>query len=748
MLENIDNYFMYAPLARNEKVSVNTSDINIGNWNSYYHGILNIMKDGIELKSVHEAMIGLVFPTQESVDISIPDLFINLILWYPLTAVGTPIGPQHLVVEETFTTKDIKKFMDRFIIEPNRSKIDNMKLNNIIADMVCNFVDVDFFSFYLADTLNLEDDIVLMEKSQKFRDLIHCDLSGVPIEKVKDAGMDIVHQAVDIIMHSKDIMGYDHYLKNAFSAKEGINIKQYKENHFNIGTKPDGQGSIYHEIVNQSYITGGLNNLLYQLIDSGSSRVAQIISKKNVGESGGFSRILGLSNINSFLHPDPTFDCHTKNFIHIPITNKEVLSKLKNRYYRIHPKGQEFLLKATDTHMIGKWIYLRSPITCASKAHGHGICYKCYGDLAYTNADINIGRIATELITSILTQMRLSAKHLLETQINVMTWNEGFKNFFVIDTNAIKPVEAFTEAWQGYKLIIDPDKIEKEDDDEFFEHKFYDNEIHAAEDEGPFYNEYITEFTLETNEGVEIPIGSVVTDESPEVKMYLTNELTSTIREIAKKNFENEDVEEDRIIIPMEYLEDKTLFFIKLQNNDLGKSLDLFSDLINKKPVTKSYTKDQLVEKLIEVAIKGHIGVDSIHFEVILSNQIKSAHSRLEDPNWYNEDEPYEILTLREALTDNPSVINSLIYEKLAKSLYYPLTYKKKAPSIFDLMFMRKPKKFLEAQHEIYDDKKKSTMLPGENPMIFFKDHSGPRPKNMREVIKKLKKEEKTELDD
>ena len=558
--------------------------------------------------------------------------------------------------------------------------------------------------------------------------------------------MDIVYRAVEIIMNSKKIMGYDHYLKNAFAAKEGINLRQYKENHFNIGTKPDGQGSIYHEIVNQSYITGGLNNMLYQLIDSGSSRVAQIISKKNVGESGGFSRILGLNNINSFLYPDPTFDCHTKNFEHIYVSSQEVLNRLDLRYFRYHPHGQEFLLRKTDRSVIGQWIYLRSPITCASRAQGLGICYKCYGDLAYTNADINIGRISTETITSQYTQKRLSAKHLLETQIASINWNEAFKTFFIIETNAIKPVEAFSEAWAGYKLIIDFESIQREDDDEFFKHTFCDNESHAMEDEGPFYNEYITEFLLETKDGVEIPVGSIATDDVPEAKMYFTNELISTIREVLTKKDDDDD-DDNRIVIPMEYLEDRTLFFIKIQNNDLGKNLDIFNDLINKKDITKSYTKDQLLERLLDTVIKGGIETQSVHLEVLISNQIKSKYDRLTDPDWYVEDEEYEILTLREALTDNPSVVNSLIFEKLARTLNTPLTFKKTKPSIFDLFFMRKPKKFLEADHEIHAEVHKSSIRPGECPIMFFKDHDGPRPKNARELLEKIRNEEKVELD-
>ena len=207
-------------------------------------------------------------------------------MWYPLIALGKIVSPQHLFIKDTVTKDDVKDYMDKYVIEPNRLSVNNRVLNNVIADMLCNFVDIDNFSLYLTNTLNLEDDIDLMFASPDFNKLLHCDLSDVPIENVKDAGMDVVHKAIDIIMDSKKIMGYEHCLRNPFAAKEGINIRQYKENHYNIGTKPDGQGSIYHDIINQSYVTGGLNNMVYQLIDSGSSRVAQIISKKNVGESG------------------------------------------------------------------------------------------------------------------------------------------------------------------------------------------------------------------------------------------------------------------------------------------------------------------------------------------------------------------------------------------------------------------------------------------------------------------------------
>ena len=113
------------------------------------------------------------------------------------------------------------------------------------------------------------------------------------------------------------------------------------------------------------------------------------------------------------------------------------------------------------------------------------MCYKCYGDLAYTDQDINIGRIATELITSQYTQKRLSAKHLLETLISIINWNDGFKQFLGVETNSIKLLDSTSEALEGFSIVIDPETIQLENDDEFFQHNFFSNDVHSIDDEGP-----------------------------------------------------------------------------------------------------------------------------------------------------------------------------------------------------------------------------------------------------------------------
>ena len=135
------------------------------------------------------------------------------------------------------------------------------------------------------------------------------------------------------------------------------------------------------------------------------TRVYRVAS---INKHKAFARNLGMNNCDSKLHWDPIYICDTKNFEVITIENSDMLDEYDMRYYRTNPKGIDYKIdKRFDKHLIGQTIYLRSPMTCASAARGDGICYKCYGDLAYTNRDINIGQIAAELLSAIYTQMLL-----------------------------------------------------------------------------------------------------------------------------------------------------------------------------------------------------------------------------------------------------------------------------------------------------------------------------------------------------
>ena len=683
MLTNYKNYGPYEEFVQTGSYVVNVNDITLMNWDSYFDGILNILRDGIETDFVHNTFISVDFGENKVIELSITDYFFNVIMWYLIIRAGQKIEAKHLFFNKSITRGNIKAYIDEFFIDVNRKNFDNIELNNIIDDTLARFAYINEFAFYLANTINLEDDIKLMNACPEYNDIMHADLSNVAIEDVKSVGMELTNKAINFMKNSKQYIGYDHCLADSWRANEGINAKQYKEFAINIGSKPNGQGGVYPAIINKSFLSGGVDDYMSYFIESSTGRTAQIMSKTNVGDSGHFARLLGLNNTDVRLHHDPNHICNTKNFQVVTIKNETLFRMYRNRYYRLHPMGVEYKIGPNDKHLIGQTIYVRSPMTCASASRGEGVCYRCYGDLAYANRDINIGKMAAEEISSKLTQILLSAKHLLETKVKKLEWSEHFFDYCEINGNMIKLLPDTN--FKGYYLIIDPDSIELENEDDYRRSDYEDGSDDEIVSES--YNEYVTEFEIEDSEGYTYTINTRGMD-----KLYISMDLNEIIR---KKG----EPRNNKIAIPLgnnDY-SDIALFFIVIHNNELSKTMDELMDILDKNSVTQSMDRNQLLQAFIETIDKGGLNVSGVHCEVILSNQIRSIDDILEKPQWEYENEPYEILTLNKALTNNPSVVVSLLYQRLSKLLYNPLTFRKHAPSFMDLFFMEKPQEYLNS---------------------------------------------------
>ena len=657
-------YGIYKDIIDKGHVIINTKDINISNLDTHIDYILNILRDGIEKTEIQKSRVYINFVDNKQIYLSIFDYYMNLMMWRSVLSVGEEIESKHIFFAHNTTRGEIKRYFDTHIIKPYKDKIPNRVLNNILADTLDEYKNVDEFSLYLANTINIEDDIKLMNESARARELYNTSLEGVPFEDVKRIGMERTNELVSIIKDS------DHALANYFKAGEGINPRQYREYSINIGTKPDGQGGIFPIMIDSSYLNGGLNSIEAMFVESSAGRTAQILSKTNVGDSGHFARLLGLNNSDTVLHHDPNYICDSVNFQQVYIKDAVMLSNVLYRYYRTKPNGIEKLLTEEDTHLIGSTIYLRSPMTCMSHARREGVCYRCYGKLAYTNADINIGKLAAEEISSKLTQRLLSAKHLLESMIKKITWSDGFDDYFVIDTNIIYLRQDINI--EGYKMRIDPDKIS------------YQSELDDYE-----YNEFINSFEILTPNGNTIEIYS---DQSTD--MYLSHDINTVIRKKAVAI-------DEMIEIDLNDLYGIPVFLLQIRNNELSATLQQIKDIINKLSITMSYDRHSLLQALLETMKEGGIDVTSVHAEIILSNQIFDAEDILEKPTWNEYDPKYQIQTLDRALKNNPSIIVSLSYQDISSTLYNPLTYKRNGISFMDLFFMESPKKYLESDPNI-----------------------------------------------
>lgn len=654
-LVNYNNYGNFVELVQTGFTTLYTRNITNENLDDYFFSMLNIFRDGIENPIVHNMKIEVVFTDNEHVVLTAFDLFFNLIFWkLPLSA-GDELTSEFLFFEENITRKSIKRYIDDKFLDKHRTDISNITLNQCIDDAIYKFKYIDEFSSYLLNTINNEDTIELMNQNPLFYDCLHSDLSNVPLEDVKNVGMDITNQAIECIKNS------GHCLADSFKAEEGINPKQFKEVIINVGSKPDGNGGVFNGIINSSLSNGGLQTVEDNFMDASVARIAEILKKNNVGDSGHFSRLLGLNNQDTRLHPDPMYVCNTKHFQKVIIKSNRMLDMFKNRWYKFRPDGVEYNMGPNPVRehpeLVGQTLYFRSPMKCASRIHGKGICYRCYGNLAYTNADINIGKLAAEILCAILTQMLLSAKHLLESKVVALRWTSIFEDLFELTYNIVTLKDGL-ENLKKYKLIIS--NIEQESDNDNFE-----------------YNDYITGFEVST------PSGNYIVHTEKFDNIYLSNEL--------KEVLEKHDEIDGHYIVSFDNLKDINIFLVKISNDELSKTLEEVKHMIDRIADITDKDADQWLQDFIETVIEGGINIDSVHCEVMLSNQIRNADDILDTPYWQYANEGYTLLTLTQALTNHPNISTSLEYQKLPKTLYNPISFAKSAPAALDLFFMQRP---------------------------------------------------------
>ena len=279
MLYYQPQYYPYQELCETGRQLVFTKDLNQSNIDLHFNAIINILKDGIEQQSVQQMMLHIVFEDQIDIDLSIFDYVINLMMWQLRTGINEPIHSVHLVFFEDITKRNIKEYIDNSFVDKYRKKIPFIQMNQSIDNVIGKFRELRPFQIYLANTLNLEDTIELMKKYPEFNETVHFDVTGIPLEDVKDAGMEATYKQIKYIKNS------DHCLRDSFRTGEAISPKQYKEVAVNIGSKPDGQGSVFPHPIPHSFMNGGLQSPEEIYIESSVGRVAQILQKTNVGES-------------------------------------------------------------------------------------------------------------------------------------------------------------------------------------------------------------------------------------------------------------------------------------------------------------------------------------------------------------------------------------------------------------------------------------------------------------------------------
>lgn len=390
-----------------------------------------------------------------------------------------------------------------------------------------------------------------------------------------------------------------------------VKPKQMEELYINFSQVPDGD-DIIPVIMNGNGFKAGYHDMDVLYAGSIAARVPDLMNESYMGKAGYFNRNLMMLTYGTI--SKTVYDCGSEN--PIPITVDEVvLEMMEGRYYYTH-KGSGILriLKKTDTHLIGKTLWFRSPCTCNLN---EDCCHVCYGTLALKVGNLKGGFIyTTEIMTSRVSQNILSAKHLLKTNAEKIEFSEGFYDYFNIESSTVIPNEE-----KRFDIYIR---------DDYLDNISESLTIYVGKDLKPL--------TISNYASIDIPDEIIEKSKEVNIDDVVYHKINSN--KVA-------DTEGLCTIIPINIMmTQKYMNIMKLFETGISK-FDKVEDAV----VT------------LMNLLHGTIPVLSTHGEIIIGHLLKDPNNKLLRPDFLTPDAPYQILNLKDALKNVEGVTTALSFE-------------------------------------------------------------------------------------
>ena len=111
-LSHPEQYWVYAPICEGKYVNLEVAAITKDNWSHHYDSVLNLLRDGIETDVVQNGFVSVTFTDSVTLDITIVDYLLNLIMWSMLIRTNIPICSYHIFYDdESCTLTTINDFL-------------------------------------------------------------------------------------------------------------------------------------------------------------------------------------------------------------------------------------------------------------------------------------------------------------------------------------------------------------------------------------------------------------------------------------------------------------------------------------------------------------------------------------------------------------------------------------------------------------------------------------------------------------
>lgn len=605
--------------------------------------------------------------------------YVNAILWYPFLEVQEfGMLDKSIIFDCLNNTNDLKKYIDYKIIQTLQNYHLKYKvINPMISEVVYNLRMIsEDFSMLMGLNIRTSTIMDVYENNEVVHDLMESTYS------LSESPTDIenrLNQAEDQIV--KEFKKYpNNTIGVMLRAQTGIKTKQLRELLVASGLKPTITGETIAIPISNSLMINGMNHPADLYIGAIGSRKSLVTNKIFMGNAGFFCKMVGL--LTDTLKVSKTVvDCGTTYLVTYNIINRRILKKLNGKFYKVNKTDPLKVLNAEkDTHLIGKKILVRSVATCACGENE--VCSRCIGLTVNLNNDILDGYsiYETEETTQVINQNILSTKHLLSTKTIKIEFNEDFEKFFTIVAGEINPIIRNNQSIDNiddYAIWIDPKsivKLDEHDYDSLFNTLIYNGKFMVVNIHDP---------------KIKIPIYTL-----EEKELFIT-EYALELMNRGKGYIYFKDLNDEDKLFEMVYI-----------NNELTKPLYDFIDVVNKENKDRiKMTIDEISQRLVELLVDSDIGTGAVATEIILNRLIRTQEDIYKRPDFSDPDylEPYQIVTIRNALIKNPSPIIGISYAYIKRQFFSMDFYEKRhAPSYLDPLFQKEvPMKNFKKYHKI-----------------------------------------------
>lgn len=561
----------------------------------------------------------------------------------------------------------INKYIRRVRANVNMRKLcECIELGKYLMNMM--IVDIGDRIGLSIDNL---DFIECMKRSEEARKSITCTFDipkDIDPADLEDLTMKRTKDLLDFISKQSDL-SISHYARNGL-----FNRTQFREYAVHITHKPNLSGATIPYTYPTNIIMGIKDPRAF-MVDAAGGRKAEIL-KLNVSDAGTLERSL-MMLMSPVKKVDINWECDSKHYRKRYISSASDLEKLEGRVIKVNedPEDDQFyIIDTTDTDLIGKTVFMKTPITCTHPRRAEGyICSACYGKLlAPLNRDIHIGRSAAADSAAEIEQKLLSAKHALQTNTNRVEFLDNFREFFDMGNGSIKLAQQ----------IIDASTVPDSDVDhlflEFRPHlmrKNLDGEsrhLDRSFDEIVIYDDRDdTRITIVEQNGA---------------PLYLSPEFNNNCFLPRLRYHEGTDP----ILVPFTELVDTgevqidTLFEFTYKNNEIASPLlKLESIMFNCETIGEFSSYDECLDTLIPLFIEGGIRIPDYQTELLVSQLIIGTDGKRVD--WNDPTPEYTFISINKSIQRFDSALTSVLYRESGMQIAGAHnTYQKKGTSDYD----------------------------------------------------------------